>query len=194
MLCMGKPTLLAIVLFIALSSSSLALSGVGEPCNYTLDCSLGYCSNETKVCVSPAVARYARGQPCNVTADCREGYCSAGNCIIPITEAANFLAFGPKSGCAGLADVAALGTLVAICDAMWILLVLFSGLAGFVARKEENRLVPVAAALLPLLIGSLVFVFVGVIVAIVETALLFYKEGRRAEYVELPKELAPPPA
>ncbi|MEM3030455.1 MAG: hypothetical protein QXH27_01855 [Candidatus Micrarchaeia archaeon] len=190
-----RKALLAIgALFLALSSSSPALSGVGEPCNYTLDCSLGYCSNETGTCINPAVTRYAVGSPCSVTADCREGYCTAGNCIVPITEAANFLAFGPKSGCAGLADAAALGNLVVVCDAMWILLVLFSGLAGFAARKEENRLVPVAAALLPLLIGALVFVFVGVIVAIVETALIFYKGERKAEYAELPKELVPPPA
>ncbi|MEM4389216.1 MAG: hypothetical protein QXG98_00960 [Candidatus Micrarchaeia archaeon] len=185
--------LLLLIGMLFLVSFSSALSGVGEPCNYTLDCSVGYCSNDTKRCVNPAVARYAIGASCNITADCKEGYCSAGNCIIPITEAANFLTFGPKSGCAGLADVAALGTNVVVCDAMWVLLVLFSGLAGFVARREENRLVPITAALLPLAIGALIFVFVGIIVAIVEIALLLYKERRRTEYI-LPKELTQPPA
>ena len=61
--------------------------------------------------------------------------------------------------------------------------------AGFVSRRERNRLVPVVLFLLPLVLGFLIYPLVGILVAAVEIVLFFSKkrEFEREKKEEKPK-------
>ena len=159
-----------------LTQLSFALSKPGEVCNYTRDCETGYCLES--VCTLPEVSGQQNLTSCTSTADCKEGYCLDGTCILP-TSRGDILRLGLKSGCAGLGVESSSFGSFAICEAIWILVVVFSLIATYTSYKRSyQRLVTVALFLLPLFIAVVLLPFLGALVALLELAVIL---GRKKQ-------------
>ncbi|MEM4390019.1 MAG: hypothetical protein QXG98_05145, partial [Candidatus Micrarchaeia archaeon] len=146
---------------------------VGAYCTSDADCCGGKCIGNRCEC---------RMTGCRATLECCTGYCVRGECIsaprailISGMSALQNIA-QPGSGCAGLVSACTFAGCFELCNGLWLLLVVLSGVAGWAARGEM-RLVPLALALAPLLIGIFSFPFVGILVAAVE--ILFFAAAKR---------------
>ncbi|MFA6035462.1 MAG: hypothetical protein WC759_00705 [Candidatus Micrarchaeia archaeon] len=159
---------LVLLLILSVLPLSSALSAAGGPCNYTGQCSEGYCLDNA--CKLPPVISSRPISECTKTADCSEGYCSTGTCIIP-TVKAEILNIGIKSGCSGLAEETSVFGSFILCEAMWVLVPVFALAAAYIsARGGNNRFVTAAVLLLPIFISLIFFAFLGIIFALVEIA------------------------
>ena len=153
-----------------LTPISFPLSRPGDQCNYTRDCETGYCLENA--CTLPDVSAQKNLTSCAKTADCGEGYCLDGTCILPSSRGSIF-GFGLKSGCAGLAaESSSLGSF-AICEAIWLLVPLLSIIAAYSSyRRGNSRLITAAVLLLPLFLAVVLLPFLGVIVGLLEIAVI----------------------
>jgi hypothetical protein len=98
----------------------------------------------------------------------------------------SFLFSKPLQGCAGLVEECLPDetSCVFICDGLMILLLISAIGAGFVAwKKFDHPAAGIVAAVIPILFGILFYVFVGIISAIAEIAILSYL-GEKAKEVQ----------
>jgi hypothetical protein len=155
---------------VSFPSFAHALSAPGDACKNTAECSTGYCLDSK--CIVPTIVSHSTTGACAQTSDCSQGYCVAGECILP-TAKSEILQLGIKGGCAGLTEqTSALGSL-AICEAVWVLVPVFSIAAAYTAsRAGHGRELSAAVLLFPLFASIIFFAFLGVIVALAEIALL----------------------
>ena len=122
---------------------------------------------------------------CKSTTECCSGYCVTGQCVSVSRVISTGLGafeniFKPGSGCKGLVSVCNFGGCFELCFGLWLLLLLVSVLAGFVARKEMP-LVPIILALAPFSVGLFTFPFVGILMGLVEVAFFaYYEKGTAA--------------
>ncbi len=159
----------AVLALSILASFVSALSDLGGPCQFTGECSEGFCLNNT--CRYPQVLeRFTVTGNCSYTAECKDGFCKDGECVVPFREEAQFLSLGVKSGCAGIIENCT-GYFCLLCDFSWILLVLSASIASFVGRKK-GRLLPILLLGLPLFLGFVVFPILGFILALIEIFIL----------------------
>jgi len=165
---------IALLFLLPLSSS---LCAVGESCEYTRDCEDGYCVDST--CILPTVSAEREVGQCAATLDCSEGYCSEGTCILP-TVRSEILEIGIKGGCAGFVEETGAFGSFAICEAIWLLVPVFSLAAAYTSYKRGNeRLLTVAFLIFPFFVALLFFAFLGVIVALLELAFIVWRgKGR----------------
>jgi len=162
----------------ALSFAAFEPVDLGVPCNYTFQCKTGFCENSTKSCQLPQISEIQTLGVCNTSRDCIQGFCYAGSCVLPFKNTTEVsIIVGPKSGCAGLITFCPPGfeNCYQVCDALWYLLVAASLVAAFAGTRTGNRLVPFALGVLPMAIGATTFVFLGILVAVLETLLVFYR-------------------
>jgi len=175
----------------------LGVQALEKPVNVTLPppanitpplppCEIGaYCASDEDCCGGKCIGNRCecRMMGCRATLECCSGYCVKGECVSApraivvsgVGALQNILQ--PGSGCAGLVSACTFAGCFELCNGMWLLLILLSGVAGYVGRKEKLRLVPVALAIAPLLIGMFSFPFVGVLVALVE--MMFFAAARK---------------
>ncbi|MEM4389458.1 MAG: right-handed parallel beta-helix repeat-containing protein [Candidatus Micrarchaeia archaeon] len=146
----------------------------GTWCASDADCCGGKCVNNVCVC---------RMSGCRSTEECCEGYCAGGVCLtapppamVPVLQGVLQL----PHGCYGLIDKCTFMGCIELCWGIWLLLILTALAAGYMALGEENRLVPVAMAIFPLLVGALTYPIVGVLVAVIE--IIFFYLATRKEY------------
>ncbi|MDO8339766.1 MAG: hypothetical protein Q7T16_03860, partial [Candidatus Burarchaeum sp.] len=148
-------------------------------------CETGYfCDLENHACLKkpiiPPPPAFVCKQTCedDGSAACCSGYCEAGVCRLkpPAPQALTLPGgVGVKSGCAGLGvDLGFLG-----CNFLWLLLLSLSALAGYTANKRFSRLHGAAFLLLPLFVALISYVFIGILLALVELALLAFISGRQ---------------
>jgi len=83
-------------------------------------------------------------------------------------------------GCYGLIDRCEFAGCIELCYGIWLLLILASLAAGYMALGERNRLVPIAMAAFPLAVGALSYPIAGVLVAAAE--MVFFHYATREEY------------
>lgn len=115
---------------------------------------------------------------CSASGECCTGYCEDGQCKIAPTMS-SFLFSKPLQGCAGLVEECLPDetSCVFICDGLMILLLISAIGAGFVAwKKFDHPAAGIVAAVIPILFGILFYVFVGIVSAIAEIAMLSYLE------------------
>ncbi|MEM3030919.1 MAG: hypothetical protein QXH27_04250, partial [Candidatus Micrarchaeia archaeon] len=175
----------------------LGMQALEKPANITLPpsinitpplppCEIGaYCASDADCCGGKCIGNKCecRMTGCRATLECCTGYCVRGECvsapraILVSSVGALQNVFQPGSGCAGLVSACTFAGCFELCNGMWLLLIVLSAAAAFMARSEKMRLVPLALALAPLLIGLFSFPFVGVLVAAVET--LFFAVARK---------------
>jgi hypothetical protein len=166
-MALPKAALILLLILLALPLTS-SLSAANGPCNYTGQCSEGYCLDN--ICHLPSIISSRPISECTKTADCSEGYCSTGTCIIP-TVRGEILNIGIKSGCSGLAEETSVFGSIILCEAMWVLVPVFALAAAYIsARAGNNRFVTAAVLLLPLFVALIFFAFLGIIFALVEIA------------------------
>ncbi|VVB66143.1 Right handed beta helix region [Candidatus Gugararchaeum adminiculabundum] len=155
---------------------------LGSTCSQNSDCCLGSCENgfckipkpcksigsgcdtSGQCCAGSAcsqnVCRQCSGigKSCSITGDCCIGYCSENKCVE-----------GPKGS-----------KLVSIPDwlntSLWTLLIVLSATAAYSARKEPFKLVPFGVFGVPLVVGFVSIVFIGVAVALTEIAAFALRE------------------
>ncbi|VVC04383.1 Uncharacterised protein [Candidatus Burarchaeum australiense] len=177
-----RPTAAVFLFFLLLllAPSVHSQSKAGEGCDYTRNCSEGYCLN--KVCTLPPVSSQLNTTSCNTTSDCSEGYCLNGGCILP-TSRGELIGFGIKSGCAGIAEeTGALGSF-AVCDIMWILVFVFSIAAAYSSyRRGNDRLITAAFFFLPFFLALILFPFLGLLTALVELAVIAERKRKAPSY------------
>lgn len=165
--------LLSILFVLAAASFSFALSDAGGACENTAECSEGYCLNS--VCTVPDIVSHQSAGACFQTSDCSEGYCVAGDCILP-TARSEILQLGIKSGCAGLTESGSAFGSLAICEAVWVLVPIFSIAAAFTSsRTGHGREMSAAVLLIPIFAAILFFAFLGIVVSLAEIAILIGK-------------------
>ncbi len=156
-----------------LFSAVPAFSPLGGDCNYSRDCSQGYCNQS--ICKIPdVVEEFSVVGVCNATIDCGNGFCMSGECILPkgMSFSTFSLGAGLQSSCAGIIENCT-GIWCMFCNVTWILLVVGSAAAGFVTRKS-GRMLPLLLFALPLLIGIIFFPFIGFILAVIEIFLISF--------------------
>jgi len=89
------------------------------------------------------------------------------------TARSDILEFGMKGGCAGLVEETSAFGSFAVCEAIWLLVPLFSIAAAYVSnRAGNNRLFTAAALLLPVFIALISFAFLGILLAVAEIAVV----------------------
>jgi len=172
-MALPKAALVLFLMLFALPLSS-ALSAAGGPCNYTGQCSEGYCLDG--VCNLPSIISSRPVGGCVKTADCSEGYCSLGTCIVP-TAKSEILQLGIKGGCSGLSEGTSMFGSFVPCEAMWILAPIFALAAAYVSMRAGNgRFVTATVLLLPIFVALIFFAFLGILLALVEIALLLSRK------------------
>lgn len=192
----GFKVFLLLVGLVGFCSGQFDTVGLGGSCNYTFQCQTGFCDTESMTCQIPQVSETQPLGECNSTRDCIQGFCYNSQCIIPFKNSTEFaISLGPKTGCAGLITICPPGfsSCYQICDALWYILIAVSFISGLVGFRIKNRLVPVLTLVLPLLVGYFSFVFLGLIVAILEIIFIFYRTSEveetlpGVEFKELPE-------
>jgi hypothetical protein len=143
----------------------------GAQCAASSDCCSAPCSDGYCLCGMSA---------CSSSGECCSGYCEDGQCKTAPTMSL-FLLSKPLQGCAGLVEecLPGEGSCVAICGGLTILLLITAAGSGFVAWQRFAHPVPaIIAAVIPILIGLLMYTFVGIIAAIVMIAMFSHlKQG-----------------
>ncbi|RLG20012.1 hypothetical protein DRN67_01145 [Candidatus Micrarchaeota archaeon] len=173
---MKKLLLISLILFLMLPLS-FSLSKIGESCQYTKDCENGYCLDS--ICVLPEVSAQRNLQACNVTADCPEGYCLQGTCILPRIRG-ELIGFGLKSGCEGLVQETDTLSSLILCGSIWLLVILFAIASAYTSHKKRfSKLITATAFILPFFTALLLFPFVGMLVGLIELALLVKVRNKR---------------
>lgn len=180
-LIVGSGFVLAAVFLIALIPQAFALSALGEPCKFTGECLDGYCING--VCTFPTGYEFVENVTfkvigdCNYTADCLEGYCAEGRCILPLRSEYAVLSVGPKSGCAGIIENC-IGIWCAFCNVTWILLVVGSVVAAFLARRRRGRMLPAIMFAVPIVLGVFILPVLGFVLSLIEIFILALMFGK----------------
>ncbi|MFH1285779.1 MAG: right-handed parallel beta-helix repeat-containing protein [Candidatus Micrarchaeota archaeon] len=149
------------------------------PVKVVTECQLNYaCSSEEDCCGSPCLSGKCSCsvKACYSSAECCEGYCSEGKCTGAPKLKIAYLETEIKDGCSGIAEnVGGFGVL--LCNGIWAVLPILALLGGFSAsRKYDNKLVQVAAVLLPLLVALLVIPLLGIGVALLEVVYIFTRK------------------
>lgn len=160
-----------VLAFIAFASSK------EQACNATYQCGTGYC--EKGKCLLPSVTNYDTAGTCNTSEDCIIGYCNAnGQCIVPKSTQQPAVTLFPsiKSGCSGLSEETRDFGSVAVCSSFWVLVPIFSILAGVAGSNEKLKIIPIIAVFVPILVALFTLPYLGLAVAIIELVLL---AGRR---------------
>ncbi|MBI5158936.1 hypothetical protein HY992_02340 [Candidatus Micrarchaeota archaeon] len=175
-----------LVLLAAAASFAESKVIVGSSCNFTYQCGQGYCDNSSKTCIVPSMEDYSVVGNCSTSRNCSQGFCVADKCLIPKANVTRFVVVGPKQGCAGLIEFCTpvIPFCYQLCESMWILLAATALVAGVAARKEKNKLVPLALMIIPLVVGVMSFAFIGVLVAIAEIMLTAYRTGKEKTGLE----------
>jgi hypothetical protein len=150
--------------------SFAALSNLGEQCKYSGECREGSCLNS--VCSFPSnMEKFAVGDDCYYTAECKKGFCKEGKCTYLLRDEYSFFSIGIKSGCAGLIENC-VGAFCDICNLCWALLIAGAAFVAFLGRKRGVVLMLVLFCL-PVLVGIIIFPVLGVILALIELAVLY---------------------
>jgi hypothetical protein len=135
----------------------------GSPCANSTGC----CGYE---CVDSICLCGVNG--CSASGECCTGYCENGKCRTPPVMS---LSNPQIQGCSGLIEECLPGEVgcINICNGLMALLLITSIVAGLVAWKRFNHPAPgIAAAVIPILFGLIFYVFVGIISAIFEIAMI----------------------
>lgn len=182
--CFSVLALLVLLASAIVSAESKVI--VGSSCNFTYQCGQGYCDNSSKTCIVPSMEDYTIVGNCSTSRNCSQGFCVADKCLIPKANVTRFVVVGPKEGCAGLIEFCTpvIPFCYQLCESMWILLAATALVAGVAARKERNKLVPLALIIIPLVVGVMSFAFIGVLVAIAEIMLTAYRTGKEKTGLE----------
>lgn len=178
-----KITLVAVFLLVVFAFSIFA-----QACEDSGECIEGYCYKGE--CINPEVADKIIGLPCSNTSDCIEGYCvqELGRCIIPMAGE-KIINIGFKSGCTGIVTCPEDNILCFIlCNLIWVFLIILSIFAAYVSRQRKNKIIPIAALLLPIFVALISIPFAGIVVVIIELILLMYQRQKEKEEL-LPEEV-----
>lgn len=149
-------------------------------CERTADCIQGYCENG--VCITSPVRKDIL-TTCEKTADCIEGYCENGVCVLPMREKFSGLLW-LKSGCSGLFTCPMNDIFcIIVCNMIWLILIVFSILAGYGAKVYKNKIIPFVYLTLPVIIGIFSVPAAGVVVAFLELISLHYEKIEDAKKI-----------
>jgi len=165
--------LISFVFLLSLTPFISSFSNLGQQCQFSRDCSEGFCINST--CKIPEVLEnYNITGSCNATIDCNAGFCLHNECIVPIQNTYQTLSFGQglSSSCAGFIENCT-GFWCMFCNVTWILTLITAGAAAYITRKS-GRFTPMILFIIPILAAIIFFPFFGTIIGLLELFLIAF--------------------
>jgi|GEM_PF-1591583 len=165
--------LISLIFLLSLTPFIFSFSNLGQQCQFSRDCSEGFCINST--CKIPEVLeQYNVTGSCNATIDCNAGFCLHNECIVPIQNSYQTLSFGQglSSSCAGFIENCT-GFWCMFCNVTWILTLITAGAAAYITRKS-GRFTPIILFAIPILAAIIFFPFFGTIIGLLELFLIAF--------------------